>query len=110
MVKTMVRQAAPLQCMEVHGETDIHLQAMKDPMLKRECTKETVPRGNPMLQQAHGRNHRLLERATHAGVGLLAGLVIPQGNHTGEVCFLKDCIPWKGSMLEQLVKNCSLCK
>jgi len=32
MEKTMVRQAVPLQPMEVHGGTDIHLQPMEDLM------------------------------------------------------------------------------
>ena len=31
VVKTMVRQAIPLQPMEVHGGADIHLQPMEDP-------------------------------------------------------------------------------
>ena len=31
MVKTMVRQAVPLQPMEVHGGADIHLQPVEDP-------------------------------------------------------------------------------
>ena len=31
VVKTMVRQAVPLQPMEVHGGADIHLQPMEDP-------------------------------------------------------------------------------
>ena len=31
MVKTMVRQAVPLQPMEVNGGADIHLQHMEDP-------------------------------------------------------------------------------
>ncbi|PKU43327.1 protein pxr1-like [Limosa lapponica baueri] len=31
MVKTMVRQAVPLQPIEVNGGTDIHLQPMEDP-------------------------------------------------------------------------------
>jgi len=30
--KTMVRQAVPLQSMEVHSGADIHLQPMEDPM------------------------------------------------------------------------------
>ena len=29
--QTMVRQAVPLQPMEVHGGADLHLQPMKDP-------------------------------------------------------------------------------
>ncbi|KAK4810979.1 hypothetical protein QYF61_014451 [Mycteria americana] len=32
MVKTLVRQAVPLQPMEVNGGADIHLQPMEDPM------------------------------------------------------------------------------
>ncbi|KAK4826872.1 hypothetical protein QYF61_011991 [Mycteria americana] len=32
MVKTMVRQAVPLQPTEVNGGADVHLQPMKDPM------------------------------------------------------------------------------
>ncbi|GAB0181741.1 AN1-type zinc finger protein 5-like [Grus japonensis] len=35
MEKTMVRQAVPLQPMEVHGGADIHLQSMEDPMLEQ---------------------------------------------------------------------------
>ena len=35
MVKTMVRQAVPLQPMEVNGGADIHLQAMEDPTLEQ---------------------------------------------------------------------------
>ena len=31
MVKTMVRQAVPLQPREVHGGADIHLQPREDP-------------------------------------------------------------------------------
>ena len=30
--KTMVRQAVPLQSMEVHGGADLHLQPVEDPM------------------------------------------------------------------------------
>ncbi|GAB0187181.1 AN1-type zinc finger protein 5-like [Grus japonensis] len=35
MVKTMVRQAVPLQPMEVHGGADIHLQPLEDPTLEQ---------------------------------------------------------------------------
>ena len=35
MVKTMVRQAVPLQPMEVHSGADIHPQPMEDPTIKR---------------------------------------------------------------------------
>ncbi|KAK4816070.1 hypothetical protein QYF61_011294, partial [Mycteria americana] len=35
VVKTMVRQAVPLQPMEVHGGADIHMQPVEDPMLEQ---------------------------------------------------------------------------
>ncbi|NXL08435.1 RETR1 regulator, partial [Mesembrinibis cayennensis] len=35
MVKTMVRQAVPLQPMEVHGGADLHLQLVEDPTLEQ---------------------------------------------------------------------------
>ena len=35
VVKTMVRQAVPLQPMEVNGGADIHLQPMEDPTLEQ---------------------------------------------------------------------------
>jgi len=35
MEKTMVKQVVPLQPMEDHGGTDIHLQPMEDPMLEQ---------------------------------------------------------------------------
>jgi len=36
MMKTMVRQAVPLQLTEVHSGADIDLQPMEDPMLEQE--------------------------------------------------------------------------
>jgi len=33
--QTMVRQAVPLQPMEVHGGADLHLQPMEDPTLEQ---------------------------------------------------------------------------
>ncbi|GAB0181351.1 hypothetical protein GRJ2_000600400 [Grus japonensis] len=47
--KTMVRQAVPLQPMEVHGGADIHLQPMEDPMLEQVETPEggCDPVGSP---------------------------------------------------------------
>ena len=35
VVKTMVRQAVPLQPMDVHGGADIHLQPVEDPTLEQ---------------------------------------------------------------------------
>ncbi|GAB0205794.1 AN1-type zinc finger protein 5-like [Grus japonensis] len=40
MEKTMVRQAVPLQPMEVHGGADIHLQPVEDPTLEQVETPE----------------------------------------------------------------------
>ena len=43
MVKTMVRQAVPLQPMEVNGGAGIHLQPVEDPSWSRwMCLKEAV--------------------------------------------------------------------
>jgi len=53
MVKTVVRQAVPLQTIEVHGGADIHLQPMEDP------TPEQVddPEGGlePVMEQVPDR-------------------------------------------------------
>ena len=38
--KTMVRQAVPLQPMEVHSGADIHLQPMEDPTLEQVCWQD----------------------------------------------------------------------
>jgi len=48
-----------------------------------------------------------VERGSHAGAGLLAGLVTPWGDNLWSSLFLKDCTPWKGPMLGQFVKSCS---
>ncbi|GAB0208489.1 hypothetical protein GRJ2_003314600 [Grus japonensis] len=63
MVKTMVKQAVPLQPMEDDGEQRFHLQPMEDPTLEQ----VEAPKGDcdPM------------ERGAHAGADLLAGLVTP---------------------------------
>ena len=46
VVKTMVRQAVPLQPMEVHGGADIHLQPMEDPIPRAGgCPKDAVTLG-----------------------------------------------------------------
>ncbi|GAB0204530.1 acid sphingomyelinase-like phosphodiesterase 3b [Grus japonensis] len=72
MVKTMVRQAVPLQPMEVHSGADIHLQPVEDPTPEQVETPEGAC--GPM------------ERGAHAGAGLLAGLVTLWRTHAGSVC------------------------
>ncbi|GAB0181283.1 AN1-type zinc finger protein 5-like [Grus japonensis] len=49
MEKTMVRQAVPLQPMEVDGGADIHLQPMEDPMPEQMKAAKGVcdPTGSP---------------------------------------------------------------
>jgi len=84
VMKTMVRQAAPLQPMEVHGGADIHLQPVEGtPRWSR-----WVPEGGcePVLEQAPARTYGPVERGAHAGAGLLAGLVTPWGTHAGAAC------------------------
>jgi len=70
MEKTLVRQAVPLQPMEVHGGADIHLQPMEDPMLEQAPDSTCGP----------------FERGAHAGAGLMAGLVTLWGTHAGAAC------------------------
>ncbi|KAK4806141.1 hypothetical protein QYF61_001064 [Mycteria americana] len=102
MVKTMVRQVVPLQPMEVHSRADIHPAACGGPHAKASgcALKEAAACGEPMLEQAPGRNCGLC-RGAHAGACFQAGPVTPWGP------FLKDCTLWKGPMLEQFLKNCS---
>ncbi|PKU40385.1 hypothetical protein llap_9316 [Limosa lapponica baueri] len=79
----MVRQAVPLQPMEINGGADVHLQPVEDP------TPEWVdiPEGgcDPMWTSCW---IRLLagsvEREAHAGAGLLAGLLNLRWTHIGE--------------------------
>ena len=49
VVKTMVRQAVPLQPMDVHGGADIHLQPVEDPTLEQVDVPEgdCDPMGDP---------------------------------------------------------------
>ncbi|KAK4829703.1 hypothetical protein QYF61_006078 [Mycteria americana] len=75
----MVRQAVPLQPMEVHGGADIHLQPVEDPMLEQVDVPEggCDPRGKLALEQAPVRTCGPMERGAHAGEGLTKG--IPEG-------------------------------
>ena len=70
--KTMVKQAVPLQPMEVHGGAGGH------------ALKEAAACGEPALEQAPGRTCGPW-RGAHSGVGLLAGAVTLWGTHTGAV-------------------------
>ncbi|GAB0176471.1 hypothetical protein GRJ2_000112300 [Grus japonensis] len=51
--KTMVRQAVPLQPMEVNGGADIHLQPVEDPMLEQSVPEGLLPVERPRAVAAH---------------------------------------------------------
>jgi len=72
VMKTMVRQAVPLQPMEVHGGADPPAAHGRDP------TPEHVD-GSPALEQAPARTCELVERGAHVRAGLLGGFVAPWG-------------------------------
>ncbi|GAB0187278.1 hypothetical protein GRJ2_001193100 [Grus japonensis] len=91
MEKAMVRQAVPLQPMEVNSGADIH----GGPRARAGgCQKEAVTPWQPALEQAPGRTCDPMERGAHTGAGLLAGLVtlwgptleqsVPEGLHLME--------------------------
>jgi len=42
VTKTMVRQAVPLQPMEVHGGADIHLQPVEDPIPEQKVAQRRL--------------------------------------------------------------------
>jgi len=65
MEETVVRQAVPLQPMEVHSGADIHLQPVKEP------TPEQV--GALWIHK---------KRGAHTGADLLTALVTLWGTHT----------------------------
>ncbi|GAB0182007.1 hypothetical protein GRJ2_000666000 [Grus japonensis] len=87
----MVRQAVPLQPMEVHGEADIHLQPVENPTLEQvEVPREGCDSvGSPCWSRFAGRT------------------CDPMGDPRWSSLFLKDYSPLKGPMLEQFLKNCS---
>ena len=74
VVKTMVRQAVPLQPMKVHGGGG-------------GCLKEAVtPWEKPVVEQVPGWTCGPTKKEAHTRAGLLAGLVTPWGTHAGAVC------------------------
>jgi len=104
-MKTTVRQAGPLQSVEVHSGADIHLQPMEGTphwsrwMPEGDCDPMGSLRWSKLLPGP-------AERGAHAGAGLLAGLVTPCAPHRSSL-FLKDCTPWKGPTLGHIMKSCS---
>jgi len=108
MMKTMVRQVVPLQCMEVHGGAEIHLQPREGTHAgAKGCLKETVTlwgactgAGSCQVLWTSG------ERSPHWS--RFAGRACdPVGGSHWSSLFLKDCTLWDGPMLGQFVKSCS---
>ncbi|KAJ7419315.1 hypothetical protein BTVI_26020 [Pitangus sulphuratus] len=88
VVKTMVKQAIPLQPMEDHGDEEIHLQTMQETHARAGgCPKEGCePMGNPCCSRVLSGTCRPVERGDHAGIGVLVGLVALWWTHAGEDC------------------------
>ncbi|GAB0186393.1 EH domain-containing protein 4 [Grus japonensis] len=107
MEKTMVRQAVPLQPMEVDGGADIHAGACGGPHAGAGgCPKEAVT-----LWEAHTGAGSWQDLWTHGEKSpcwsRFAGRTCdPMGDRSWRNLVLKDCTPWKGPMLEQFAKNC----
>ena len=100
-------QALTLQPVEVHGGADIHLQPVEDPTAvqgiapKGGCDPVGSPRWSRLLAGLAA-----LCRGARAGAALLAGLATLWGDPRWSSLFLKDCAPWEGPTLEQLVEDC----
>ncbi|GAB0187971.1 hypothetical protein GRJ2_001262400 [Grus japonensis] len=106
----MVRQAVPLQSMEVNGgaEADIHLQPMEDP------TPEQVeaPEGGCGPWEAHAGASSCQDRWTRGEgsprQGRFAGRTCdPVGDPTLEQFAPEGLHPVGETMLEQFMKDCS---
>ncbi|RMC15867.1 hypothetical protein DUI87_08072 [Hirundo rustica rustica] len=80
--------------MEAHGGEEIHLQPLKEVPDQEDTWWRLLPHRKVVLEQAPGRMCRLMERGVCAGAGLLAGLVMLQRTHSGEL-FLRSYTLWK---------------
>ncbi|GAB0206221.1 hypothetical protein GRJ2_003087700 [Grus japonensis] len=86
-------QVVPLQSMEVNGGADIHLKPVEDP------TPEQVDMPRRKLQP--------MKKSPSMQEQVFWQDLWPMGDPRWSNLFLMDCTPWKGSMLEQFLKNCS---
>jgi len=91
MVKTMVRQAAPLQAMEIHGGADIHPAACGGLHAGAGSWQELQP----------------IERSPCSS-RFSGGTCDPVGKPCWRNLFLKDCTAWTGPTLEKFVQDCLL--
>jgi len=110
VVKTMVRQAVPLQPMGIHSGADLHLQ----PMQGTPCQSRWMHLKKAVTPwEAHTRAGSWQDLWTHGERipcwSRFAGRTCdPVGDPHWSSLFLKDCTPWKRPTMEQFVKNCSL--
>jgi len=104
--QTMVRQAVPLQPMEVHSGANIH--PCKEPhagaggCLKEAVTPWGAHTGAGPWQDLRTRGERSPRRSRFAGRACA-----PVGDPCWRSVFLRDYSPWKGPTLGQFVKNCT---
>jgi len=93
-MKTMVKQAVPLQPMEVRSGADLHLQ----PVERTPSQSRWMPEGG---SDPVGSPHR----------SKFAGRACePMGDTCWSSLFLKDCTPWKGPTLGQFYNSCTRAK
>ncbi|KAK4829029.1 hypothetical protein QYF61_001804 [Mycteria americana] len=110
VVKTMVRQAVPLQPMDLHSGADIHLQPVEDPMPEKVDASEADcdPMESPCWSRLLAGPVTLWRERSPLWSRFAGRTCDPVGDPRWSSLLLKDCTPWKGPMLEQFVKNCSL--
>lgn len=102
------KQAAPLQPVAYHSRADLHSAACGGAHsdTSRSGLKEAVAYGGPRLGKAPGRKCNPMERSSCRNRLPARNYGYKEPPHWSSL-FLKDCILWKRSMLENFLKNCS---
>ncbi|GAB0184832.1 zinc finger and BTB domain-containing protein 5 [Grus japonensis] len=102
MVKTMVRQAVPLQSMEDDGAADNHLQPIEDPTLEEVEAPEGGCGAVGSLSWRAGTWQDLWPHGERSpGWSRFAGRTCdPMGDPRWSSLVLKVCTPWRGPTLE----------
>ncbi|GAB0183375.1 hypothetical protein GRJ2_000802800 [Grus japonensis] len=108
MGKNLVRQAVPLQPMEVHSGADTHLEPMEDFTLEQVEAPEGGCDPVGSLRWSRLLAGRVAPWREEPRWSRFAGRTCdPMGDPRWSNLFLKNCTPWKRPMLEQFMKNCS---
>ena len=108
VVKTMVRQAVPLQPMEAHNGADLHLCPWMTPCRSGDCLKEAVTPWRACTGAGFWQDLWTCGERSLCWSRFAVRACDPVGDPCWNGLFLKDCSPWKGPTLEQFVKKCSL--